>query len=295
MSSLLPLVLAVAAALCYGTSDFIGGLASRRARVLDVSTIVYGVGACVVLVVVLATAPQWSAAGILIGVGSGFSATIGFVAFYAALASGPIALLSPLIAVIQAIVPVGFGLFLERERLDPAGWAGIGAALVGSWLMAGGRSSKSLSPRSLALAVTAGLGFGVSIVILNEANAEDGLVPALFELAVGFIVILLARLGRRAPALRSLSRILDGPGPLAGALTRPVGLVSAAGGCLMGAANALVLLALHAGNLAVVGALLSLYPLATIALAAALLGERLMPRQWAGAALAVAACAAFSL
>jgi drug/metabolite transporter (DMT)-like permease len=55
------------------------------------------------------------------------------------------------------------------------------------------------------------------------------------------------------------------------------------------AANALMLLALRAGDLAVVSALTALYPAGTILLAAVVLRERVAAVQWVGLALALAA------
>jgi drug/metabolite transporter (DMT)-like permease len=54
-------------------------------------------------------------------------------------------------------------------------------------------------------------------------------------------------------------------------------------------ANALLLLALRSGDLAVVSALTALYPAGTILLAAFLLRERIAPVQWIGLLLALIA------
>ena len=55
------------------------------------------------------------------------------------------------------------------------------------------------------------------------------------------------------------------------------------------AANALMLLALRIGDLAIVSALTALYPAGTILLAAVVLRERVAAMQWIGLGLALAA------
>jgi len=58
---------------------------------------------------------------------------------------------------------------------------------------------------------------------------------------------------------------------------------------LLGAANALILVGLQVGSLAVVSVIVGLYPVVTIALAAIVHRERLTVVQGVGVALAVAA------
>jgi len=53
------------------------------------------------------------------------------------------------------------------------------------------------------------------------------------------------------------------------------------------AANILYVLAVHRGALSIVAVITSLYPVATVALAAIMLRERLVPVQWAGVAIAL--------
>ena len=64
---------------------------------------------------------------------------------------------------------------------------------------------------------------------------------------------------------------------------------TAVAGALLGIGNILLVIALHAGNLAVVAVLVSLYPLATVLLAWAVLKERISLIQFAGVALAITA------
>jgi drug/metabolite transporter (DMT)-like permease len=66
-------------------------------------------------------------------------------------------------------------------------------------------------------------------------------------------------------------------------------VLAAAAGLLIGGANVLLMIALHAGSVAVVAVLVNLYPVATVLLAWIVLRERVNVLQGTGIVLAVAA------
>jgi drug/metabolite transporter (DMT)-like permease len=66
-------------------------------------------------------------------------------------------------------------------------------------------------------------------------------------------------------------------------------LLAAVAGLLIGGANVLLMVALHAGSVAVVAVLVNLYPVATVLLAWIVLRERVNALQGTGIVLAVAA------
>ncbi len=107
-------ILALAAAVLYGTADFLGGVASRRARVFAVLATTVPAGAAVVIVVaLLGEAPGlgsllghglgsptsvggWAAAGW--AAVSGICGAAGLIAFYAGFAAAPISVVAPVAA-----------------------------------------------------------------------------------------------------------------------------------------------------------------------------------------------------
>ena len=66
-------------------------------------------------------------------------------------------------------------------------------------------------------------------------------------------------------------------------------MLAGVAGLLIGGANVLLMLALHAGSVAVVAVLVNLYPVATVLLAWIVLRERINAVQATGVVLAVAA------
>ncbi|CAN5263538.1 DMT family transporter [soil metagenome] len=276
------IVLAVTAAVIYGVSDFFGGLAARRLTTLRSTLIAY---ACASGVIVVA----WPFAGGAITPGAavagsvaGMFAIAGFLAFYAALAIGPISVLSPLIAVLSSLVPVVVAL-IAGESLSALAAVAIGLAVLAAALISAQHrdSVTRVSIRSLVLAAGAGVGLGLSVAALDFAPAGSGLVPAVFEIVIGLLIVggLVAVVRPRRPT-----------GPLGRAHGAAV-----VGGVLLGVSNALIVLALAAGELAIVSVLVGLYPVSTVILAAAVLRERMSPPQVVGVAVAVAASVLLAL
>jgi len=90
-------------------SDFVGGVASRRAAALRVMLVTYPLAA-VLLGVLAATAGGPVRPGAMLwGSLYGISQAVGVYWFYAAVSAGPISVVSPLAAVLNAAVPVAVG------------------------------------------------------------------------------------------------------------------------------------------------------------------------------------------
>jgi drug/metabolite transporter (DMT)-like permease len=291
-------LLSLIASVSYGTSDYFGGLAARRLNVVHATTGTYVIATVIVAGALLALGGHWSMDATIAGSIAGILAIVGFVAFYAALAIGPMSLLSPAIALVGGVVPVAVAV-AAGQALSPLAWGAIVVAVVATGLISipSSRSRERVTVRAAVLALVAGLGLGGSIVALDSSSEESGLVPALVEMLVGLVVLgVLLLLMRAARSRIGLFAVFEPP-PAATrqriTARRSWGFAAVAG-LLLGVSNALIVLALHAGNLAVVSVVVSLYPLATVVLAAIVLRERLSAVQVTGIVLAVLACATLS-
>lgn len=218
----------------------------------------------------------------------GLSQAFGVWWFYAALAEGPISVVSPLTAVLVAGVPVGIGLALGER---PAGVAvvGIALALVAVLLVsreAGDDPARSNDARSEParprftvkvawLTVGSGLAFGMNFVMIAQAPVDARVWPLVFaRIAASALVVVFALITRNFSAPTGV----------------PLRLALAAG-VLDTTANVAMLLALHASLLSLAGVLMSLYPAATVVLAMVVLKEKVTRWQAAGMVLALAAVA----
>ncbi|MGV9771741.1 EamA family transporter [Streptosporangium sp. NPDC003464] len=272
---MLALVLALGSSLAYGCADFLGGLGARRAHVLRTVMI----AAPASLVVELALWPflgaSWSAQAVGWGALSGVASAAAFALLYRTLAVGPMNILSPMTALVSALLPVAIGL-AQGEHLSGPAIAGIPLALAAVVLVSAGPGTRAARPSrsALLLAVGAGTAIAVQLICLDQAPADSGLAPLITGRAVSSAVTIGAALALRGRL---------GPG-------RPSLPLSAGAGVLDSLANLAFLLAARNGDLAVVAVITALYPAGTILLARTVLSERVHRGQLAGlgtAALAV--------
>ncbi|MCS5719846.1 DMT family transporter [Herbiconiux sp. CPCC 205763] len=295
-------LLSVASSLFYGTSDFLGGLAARRLAVLPATLVNYLFGTAVIAVALAFGGWSWSVEATVSGSAAALFAVVGFITFYAAMAIGPMSLLSPVVALIQALVPVAAAL-VTGQGLSPLGWGAVALAVVATILISQQHvdAAVRVTMPGAVLAVAAGILLGASVVALDASPADSGLLPAFLEMAGG-VVVLAALIGVLRLLRREIPWFAAQPEaePAAGVRQlhlsrRAAWLAAVAAGVLLGGANAFLMSALHLGNLAVVSVLSSLYPLATVLLAAIVLRERVSRVQIVGIGLAILAAVLLSV
>ena len=269
---MIAIALALGASLCWGVGDFLGGVSSRRLPTFTVMVVsqLAGLAAVGVLVAAAAEGPP-GAAALGFAAGAGIGGVVGLAALYRGMAVGAIAIVAP-ISSASAIVPFAVGL-ARGERPSALQLAGIGVVLVGVALTSHERGPSG--PRLAAgvgLAVLAALGFGLYFVFIDEAADASQLWAVLVARAVSSAVAF------AVVALRSGSFSLDARD---GPVLALIGLFDVG-------ANVLLAAALTRGLTSVVPVVSSLYPVTTVLLARALLGERVARAQQAGIVLAFA-------
>jgi drug/metabolite transporter (DMT)-like permease len=268
-------LLALAGAVLYGLSDFIGGLYSRRTSAWSVAFVAALAGALFVSAAAVFDDGDPSRADLLWGTAAGFGTGVGTAFLYRGLASGRMGVVAPISAVGAVVVPVAAGL-LGGER--PAGlvWLGILVAVPGIWLVSR-EPDLATSPASGGVldGTLAGLGFGSLFAALGQIPDSAGLLPLALNQLVGAAVIVALALATRAAWLPR---------------DRPA-LIGILCGALGVAATIAFLVATHHGDLSVSAVLTSLYPAFTIILAATVLKEHIHKAQAVGLVLCAAAVA----
>jgi drug/metabolite transporter (DMT)-like permease len=276
---LLALAISLASAASWGISDFLGGLQTRRLPVLGVLAISQPAGLVLIaLLILLVGADSISAGKLAIAFVAGAASLGGLAAFYSAMAMGTVSVVAP-IAALGVVVPVAVGL-ARGDSPDAIQLAGLAPAIAGVAILSyeeqPERPESARAARlSVVLAIVAGLGFGIFFTGLDIAAADR---PGWAILAVrvgGVATVLVAVLASRPQ--------LDGV-----VAAWPV-LVVIGGFDVL--ANALFAVASTKGVLPVVAVGGSMYPAFTVALAHAVLGERLARLQWMGVLLALAGVA----
>jgi drug/metabolite transporter (DMT)-like permease len=268
-------LLALSAAVAYGVGDFLGGVAARRVPPTAVVLWSHLVG----LVMLVALAPvvsgDISPRALAVGATAGVLGGGGVALFYRGLAVGAMSVVAPVAALLSAAVPVVAGL-ASGERPTTAALAGIALALGAVVLISrepASAGAPALRWQALALAVAAGLAFGLFFVAIDSAGDGVGIWPLVAARTAS--VSLFAGLGAARITASGLPR----------------GAAGAAVGCgvLDASANVFYVLALDHGLLSVVSVLTALYPAGTVLLARYVLGERLSTVQRAGLGVAAAA------
>jgi drug/metabolite transporter (DMT)-like permease len=284
--------LGLAAAVLYGSGDFLGGMASRRAHVLAVLTLVETAG---VIVAVAAAVMSGGPAG-LPGLAWGFSAGLvggfGLIVFYAGLAAGPMSVVAPVSGLVSTVLPVAVAL-AEGERPGAGVYAGAVLCLVAIVLASSageagdpgragqtGQTGPAHPPRRLGRAIAygtaSGVAFGLFFLLIRNAGQSGEVWPV----AAGRVGELAAVLAAAAVLRPSLLR----PG-LHGVRGR-ISLAAASAGVIDVVANLCYVAATRTGSFGRAVVLASLYPGMTVLLARVVLGERLRWIQRAGLALA---------
>jgi drug/metabolite transporter (DMT)-like permease len=269
------LILSLISALLYGLADFSGGSATRRNRVFSVMLITQSAGALVALVASPLIGPNapvladlaWGAAGGALGF-------MGVASLYAGLAKHKAAIVSPLSALIGAVLPVLFGAALG-EKPSTMAVLGIALCVPAILLLAyerGETADKKELKASFLYGIVAGIGFGGFFVLVSRSSPGSGTWPLLASRATTLVIvvaILVFGKDRFSVARASI----------------PAALFAGAADMM---ANVFFLLATRTGLLIIVTIITSLYPAPTVILARIFQGQKISPARAAGISLALA-------
>jgi drug/metabolite transporter (DMT)-like permease len=273
---MLTALLASAGAALFGSGDFLGGVASRKSPALAVSAVMYAVGAVLLLLLLGLVRPQAVAGGDFAwAVSSGVFGTIGVLALYAALATGRMSVVAPLTAGLAGAGPAAFDL-LRGTRVGVPSLLGIALALVAVVVVSTTRGTveeHGMPAQAIMLSVLSGAAFACSLISLSLTASASGFAPLLIARLVGLVIMGVALFARR------------------GSITWDAGSMrlAAFAGVLDAGANVAILAAIRVGPLAVASVVGGLYPVMTMLLARAFLGERLKRHQALGVAIALLA------
>lgn len=294
---LITVLIALLSSGLWGTSDFLGGIAARRATVLATTAWAYVGATLVMIVVVLTTSGTWSSAMIAAASVAGVTNVLGLLAFYAAFATAAMGPMGAIVGASQAVVPVFVAVVWHGESISSPAWAGIAIAILGSVLigMAEGSSGGRTALRPIAFAILAGVLFGSTIAALGSAPVDAGMLTPTIEMVIGLVLVgLLVLLVRHSPRVDDAMQTL---GITSGDRRPPrqATAIAVAGGVVLASANIAEIIALQKGSLAAVGVVISLYPITTAVLARVFLKERLRPMHVVGIAAALGGCAVLAM
>jgi drug/metabolite transporter (DMT)-like permease len=261
----------------WGTSDFLGGTASRRLPLIGVVAFseVFGLSGLIAAAAITGsfggpTGYIWWA------VFAAVASTGGILAFYEALATGTMGVVAP-IAGLGVAVPVIVGIG-QGDRPNGLQAAGVVVAVLGVVLASGPElklpaGSGRSAARPLILAVVAAIGFGFVFVGIAHGARTNTVMTLVVMRATCLAFLLVAAAVTRSGQLKIGIRDLP--------------MLAAIGGCDAGANLAFGYASRH-GLLSLVSVLSSLYPAITVVLARWVHAERLTRIQLVGVCAALA-------
>lgn len=280
--------MALVTALCFGTSDFIGGALSRTHSAVRITlwsqAVVVGLYS-----ILLATAPSsFSPSGFTIGLGVGFASVLGIMLLYYCLARGPAGIIASITAIVAASIPALWG-WIRGDEMGLTLWAGLFVGIVAIALLSvPTKSDDNINAMTLQLwLLTLGSGLLLSCTALGFAFVpSDASTWPLLGSGLGAMVV--------ATILYNINK------GRTSAETPPLGkqgalLVTIMGVMIVGAYGSQLWAIQHARSLAQVSIVVSMYPLPTMFWAHIIHRERLMNIQYAGVGCALVGLALVAL
>ena len=275
------LILALLSSVVWGTSDFLAGNMSRRfhpVAVLGGSQIFGGV-----LAVSFAIATHhWDTnnrSAMIWGAGAGLLGLVGLIAFYTALSSGMMGIVSP-ISSIGVIIPLTIGL-VHGDSPTSIQKVGIAIAILGVILASGPELQSKASAKPVLLALVAAVTFGICVFCMAQGGraGNPAMTIATMRICQVTVLVTVALLLRSVGGLRSQNFVM----------LAAIGFTDASANILFAFAAAQ-----PDGLLSIVSVLGSLFPVMTVILAWRLLKERLLPAQYIGIACTMIGVAAIT-
>ena len=273
------ILLGLTAAVLYGSGDFLGGMATRRAPVLAVLTVANTAAVIAAFAAAVMSPDHANLAGLAWGISAGLTGGLGLIVFYIGLATGPMSVVAPVSGLISTVLPVAVAL-AEGERPGAGVYAGALICLAAVVLAssAGHTRAADGSGRpgpglAIAYGIASGAFFGLFFLLIRNAGQSGAFWPVaagrIGELA---IVLIVAAVLRRGLLPRGTGGL-----PL---------LAAAGAGVIDVVANMCYVAATRTGMFGLAVVLASLYPGVTVLMARMVLGERLRWIQRVGLVLA---------
>lgn len=253
---LVPTSFSLGAVVCWGTSDFIGGYASKTSDAFMVTVLAHASGLALMTTLAFAGhAPVPSRTSELWALAAGALGGTALAIFYRALAAGRMGLTAPVAAVLSAAIPTGFAILTEGLP-GVAPIAGFFLAGFGIWLISRQEGGGGY-PGGIGLALISGIGFAGFYICINQTGNASAVWSAAHSRLASLITVGMIVLLRRSKQRFRL----------------PDAALSLFAGCLDSTGTLLFIRADQTGRLDSAVVLSSLYPAVTVLLARMILRE----------------------
>ncbi|MEO5918805.1 MAG: hypothetical protein ABIQ17_04530, partial [Candidatus Limnocylindrales bacterium] len=201
--TLLPIALALAAAMLWGASDFGGGLLGRRAPILGVLITTQGVGLLIAASGALIRGePVLAGNDLGLTILAGGLAAVGVGSLYGGLAVGRMGIVAPVTAVLTAVTPALIGIVLQGPP-SLIVIAGFGLAIIAVVVVSLVPDDGSQRPTGIGYAIVGGVTLGLLGAVLSRIDLQHILGPLAvmrgLEIGLFVIFVVLRRAAWRMP------------------------------------------------------------------------------------------------
>ena len=270
-------VYALISSLIWGSADYLGGRLTRSRSSVAVTggSQPFGLLATIISVALFGSWTMSREVAIN-GILAGALGLTGLLAFYTALATGRMGIVSP-ISSMGVIIPFAIGI-ISGDQPRPVQLVGVVIAIAGIVLASGPELSGGAPIRPVALAAYAAFSFGLCVFFMSKGGQVNPGMTVVMMRCTQVVIMLSVALIKRSNGGLQKSDI-----PLLALL-----------GATDAIANVFYTTAASLGMLSIVAVLGSLFPVVTVVLAWALDKERLMTVQYFGIAIALGGVAAIT-
>jgi len=289
-----PVTFSLGSVFTWGTSDFLGGYAVRRANAFQFTTLAHACGTLFMAALAVTNHSAFpSSTSVFWALAAGLSGGAALAIFYRALASGRMGLAAPVAAVVSAGIPTVFAMLTDGlpRTIQLAGFVFAG---IGLWLIS--RPENQTRPEGLGLAVVAAIGFAGFFLCVKQAGNAAALWTAGLARFASFVltgaIVLVLRKRKQDPASTGqrerVEAKVSSPNSAISLDLRSTAIAIIAG-CLDVSGSALFIRASQIGRLDVSVVISSLYPAITVLLARLVLHEHFSRWRTIGMLAALAA------
>lgn len=195
----MPIILGALASVLVGISDGLGRVGAKRANAFSVvvMSMVAGIGVTLVSSLVLGGNP--SSKDWLAGAASGLFLSTGLAMNYMGMARSSAALVSPLAALLAAVVPLGWDVIGAGARPTNLAWLGCGIAVISLGFTTFNPDLGSRVKTGVLFGLAAGFLYGGAVTTIGITSEESGVWPTVLQRALGLVAVAIIARNLGAP------------------------------------------------------------------------------------------------
>ena len=263
----MPILLGALASLFIGVSDTFGRSGAKRANSFSVVTMLMAVGVPITIVASLIVGGDLAGRDLLFGAASGLLIATGLGVNYRGMAETSAAIVSPVGAVLAALLPLLWDV-VGGARPSTLAWLGCAVALVALAFTTFNPNLGGRIALGVAFGLASGVLFGAGIIFLGETMESSGSWPIVAQRTVGMVAVAALARSQGAPLLMPRA-------------VRPIGFLAGLAG---GIGMVCLIVGTQTGDLGEVAVAGSMFPAVVAVLSALFDGDEL--RWWQGIGIA---------